>query len=949
MCTRSLCILTSSVLSAGIAYAQSVAPDIAEVGSIEEIAQATTESRFLSPWVSYLPASSTVPSPRAFLHRIAGAPGELVDSAAAYAYSRALAASSPRVRLFTIGHSEEGRDIVLLAIADEAGIRELDRLKAATAALADPRKTDPAAAEGIIANARTIYYFNAALHSDETGSTEAVLELAYRLAVSEQPLIRRIRDSLVVLINPVSNPDGRDKQVEWFYRFLKGKTDLGRLPRQAPPYWSKYAFVDINRDAHQLTHETTKAVYRMFHEWHPLVIHDLHESVALLVTWNGTGPTNGLVDPLSYSERLELSFHEVQTLTGLGMPGVWTWNFGDDFAHLYLDCVALNHNAMGRGYETFGNGTAETLVRAAPADQSTREWYRPAPPPGGSFRWSARDNLNYTETAALAALDLAAQQSKSLLRNFYQKGLHSWRKGVEQAPHAFLIPQDQGDPTRVAQLVARLLAQGIEVHRAGAELKVKEGTFPAGTYVVRLDQPYRNYAVDLLTAQNYPKDAGEPYDDISWELPAHYHLAVVATADPQVRAANLTALAEAPHPRGQVSSVGPVYLLSDTGQEGLLEARYRLARFKISIAERPFTVNGTDYHPGSRILPEQSGLASALGDAAAQLGLDFQSVGSVPDVVSHAAPAPRLGVWVPWADTDSIGWVRYSLDQRHIPYIYVRDEDIRAGKLRAKYDVLLYGHVDLELAEQIHGIPKAWGPMPFKKTRTTPSHGTPAASDDITGGIGWSGLAELQRFVEAGGLLITLGSGSMLPLEGGIVRGVRRESGGVPRSSQGGGADAAAAAQQASTRTPGAHLRASFARPDHPIAYGYPERTHVFRQNYPLYAVPRRWLRMAYCTSCLDGPIDPSGVVLEWGDRDGKPFVVSGQAWGEQNLIGRPAILDLRSGAGHVVAFNFNPLHRDFNRGDQRMLWNAIINWRAILADRGDAAGSFHPPQPTGD
>src|SRR5437879_9143970 len=178
-------------------------------------------------------------------------------------------------------------------------------------------------------------------------------------------------------------------------------------------------------------------------------------------------------------------------------------------------------------------------------------------------------------------------------------------------------------------------------------------------------------------------DAGEPYDDISWELPAHYHLAVVATADPQVRAANLTALGEAPHPRGQVSSVGPVYLLSDTGQEGLLEARYRLARFKISIAERPFTVNGTDYHPGSWILPEQSGLASALGDAAAQLGLDFQSVGSVPDVVSHAAPAPRLGVWVPWADTDSIGWVRYSLDQRHIPYIYVRDEDIRAGKLRA--------------------------------------------------------------------------------------------------------------------------------------------------------------------------------------------------------------------------------------------------------------------------
>ena len=925
-------LLSLIALAPRMLCAQSSAPDTPEPGSVEEIAQATTEARFLSPWVAYLPASASVVSPRTFLHRIPGAAGELVNSSTAYAYCRALAGSSPRVRLFTIGRSEEGRDIVMLAIADEKGIQELGRLRAATAALADPRRTDAAAAERIVATARPIYYFNAALHSDETGSTEAVLELAYRLAVSEQPMIRRIRENLVVLINPVSNPDGRDKQVEWFYRFLKGKTDVASLPRQAPPYWSKYAFVDINRDAHQQVHETTKAVFRMFYEWHPQIVHDLHESVALLVTWNGTGPINQYVDPLTYAERLELSFHEVQALTGLGMPGVWTWNFGDDFAHLYLDAIATNHNSDGRGYETYGNGTAETLVPEQPGDERSVEWYRPLPPPSGKFLWSARDNLNYTQSAALAALDASAQQAKSLLGNFYLKALHSWRKGLEQAPYAFLIAERQGDPARVAQLIARLLAQGIEVQRAAADLTLKEGTFPAGTYVVRLDQPYRNYAVDLLAAQDYPRDAGEPYDDVSWELPAHYHLAAIPTADPQVRAANLTALDAAPHPQGEVSGGGPVYLLKDTGQEGLLEARFQLARFRISIAERAFSVQGADYPPGSWILAPQAGLAAALRDAAAKLGLEFASAGSVPNVASHAAPLPRLGLWVPWADTDTIGWARYSLDQRHIPYIYVRDEDIRAGKLRDRYDVVLYGHVDLELAEQIQGIPRAWGPMPFKKTSATPSLGTPAASDDITGGIGWSGLAELQRFVDAGGLLITLGNASMLPLEAGMVRGVRRESGGVPRSTQGGGAAAAAASRSSVTRTPGAHVRVSFARPDHPIAYGYSARTHVFRQNFALYSIPRRWLRMAYCTSCLDGPLDPGGVVLEWGDRDGAPFVVSGQAWGEENLIGRPAILDLRSGLGHVIAFNFNPLHRDLNRGDQRMLWNAIINWRAILA-----------------
>jgi Zinc carboxypeptidase len=933
MLLRPFVLACAVLVFAAPAMAQTVAPDVAETGSIEEIAKATTETQFLSPWVSYLPASSKVPSPRAFYGRIMGAPGELVDSAKAYAYCRALAAASPRVRIFTIGKSEEGRDIVLLAIADETGIASLEQLKAATATLADPRKTDSAGAENLISSSRPIYYFNAALHSDETGSTESVLELAYRLAVSERPMIQRIREKLVVLINPVANPDGRDKQVEWFYRYLKGRTDFGTLPRQAPPYWGKYVFVDINRDAHQLTQSPTKAVAHMFFEWHPTVIHDLHEAVPLLMTWNGTGPYNPNVDPITFSEFLSLSFYEVQRMTGLGMPGVSTWDFGEGYAELFLDSVAMNHNAIGRGFETFGNGTAETLRRSLRGEGTTREWFRPLPAPSGDFLWSARDNVNYNETGMLAALDYTAANAQELLRNFYTKSLHSYRKGLAEPPYAFLIPEGQGDPERVAQMVARLMTQHIEVSRANAAISVKEGSFPAGTYVVRLDQPYRNYAVDLLLPQHYPKDASEPYDDVSWELPAHYHLEALPTADAAIRGADVSLLTAPPQPKGKIlAGAGGNFLLKDEGQEGMLKARFLLSRFEVQIAEKPFDAGGVSYPAGSWIIPAQNGLPEALRGAADQLSLTFQSVNAVPEVARHAAKVPRLGVWVPWADTDSIGWVRYSLDERKVPYTYVRDEDIRAGKLKDKIDVLLYGHVDLELAEQIQGLPKKWSPMAFKKTPQTPSLGTPAESDDITGGVGWAGLAEIQKFVEDGGLMITLGSGSMLALEGGIVRGLRRDSGGVPRSSQGGGSESATAAQEAVTRTPGAHVRVTFDRPQHPIAYGYAARTYVFRQNFPLYAMPRRWLRMAYCTTCLDGPVDTSSVVLEWGDRDGAPMLVSGQIWGAANLAGRPAILDSPVGRGHVVSFNFNPLHRDMNRGDQRMLWNAILNWEAILA-----------------
>jgi hypothetical protein len=931
------CLLTVTTLAQ--------APDVPEPGASEAIAAATTDPHFVSPLVSYVPQSASVPSPEKFFGRIMGAPGELTGTEKAYSYARALAAASPRVRVFTIGKSEEGRDIVMLAVADEAGIRDLDRLKAATATLADPRRANEAAAEKLIASSRPIYYFNAALHSDETGSTEAMLELTYRLAVSEQPMIRKIREQLVVLINPISNPDGRDKMVDWFYRYLNGKTDRNTLPRQSPPYWSKYTFVDINRDTHQQTHETTKAVHRMFHEWHPTVVHDLHEGVPFLMTWNGTGPYNPNIDPITYTEFLELSMHEVESMTAMGMPGVSTWNFGEAFAHLYLDSVAMNHNSIGRGYETFGNGSAETEKRAISPGATTMEWYRPLPAPR-EVTWSARDNLNYQETGALIALDDAATHSKEMLRNFYKKSWNSWQKGLTQAPYAFLIPADQGDPARVAQMVGRLMAQHIEVSRAESAIQLKDGNYPAGTYVVRLDQPYRNYAVDLLTPQHYPKDGEPPYDDVSWELPANYHLQVLPTADASIRDAALAVLKDPPQVAGRVTGTGPTYLLKDTGQESLLAGRYRLANFEIQIAESEFEQDGVKFPAGSWILSDQPGLHAAIETAAAELGLDFIQTSTAPNVAGHKAPAPRIGVWVPWADTDSIGWIRYSLDQRKVPYIYLRDEDIRAGNLRSKIDVLLYGHVDLELAEQIEGLPRAWSPMPFKKTPLTPSFGMPAESEDITGGIGYEGLAQIQRFVEDGGLMVTLGSGSMLALEGGLVRFVRRSSGGVPRSAAGGGGSSSAAAQQAGTRTPGAHVRVTFDRPHHPIAYGYPTHTWVFRQNFPLYNTPRRWLRMAYCTTCLDGPEDRSGIVMEWGDRENKDFVVSGQAWGEENLIGRPAILDMPVGKGHVVAFNFNPVHRDLNRGDQRLLWNALLNWQAILAAKQPDSAAVPAPEP---
>jgi hypothetical protein len=898
------------------------APDTPEPGSVEAIAEHTTAQEYLSPWVAYVPESATVPSPTDWLGHVAGAAGELSRTSQIYGYLRELDRASDRVQVSVVGETEEGREILLVAIADEEGLRNLPQYQAATAALADPRETSPAEAEQIIRSARPIYYFNAGLHSTETGSPEMVMEMAYRLAVSERPMIRDIREKLVVLINPVSEPDGRDKMVDWFYRYLKGKTDIDSLPPRSPPYWGHFVFHDNNRDTHQKALQITQAVHRVFYEYHPTVVHDLHESIPLLQTWNGTGPFNVNIDPILIDEWFAMSFAEITTMTTFGMPGVWTWGFGEAWGHHYLDSVAVNHNAIGRGYETFGNATAETLDRvlrvseekdAADNPVTTQQWYRPLPPER-NVRWSLRNNTNYMQTGCLAILEYSSKNADDMLRGFYRKGYNSWQKGLNEEPFGFVIPEDQGDPRRVAGMVNVLTGHRIEVGRASDEFEIDEGEFPAGTFVVKLDQPYRNYAVDLLTPQEFPSDTEfTPYDDVSWALTAHYGVDAIPVADPAIREVDTDPVPRDHRPAGSVDGSGPVFLLADTGQEAMLAARVRLAPFEVEIAEREFSAGRDDYPAGSWILPGQEGLADAVEAVAAELALTFEGVRRVPDVRRHDAPLPRIAVWHTWEDTQAVGWIRYTLDQQEIPYDYIRDEDIRAGDLRQQYEVILYGHNGGGLATQIHGIDKRFGPMPYTRTEEFPSHGVPDASEDITGGIGWEGMAKLEEFLTGGGMLITLGNGSALALEGGLVRGVS-EAGGE-------------------ANTPGSELQVSFARPRHPIAYGYPAVASAFRSNYTVYDVRRAdvgHVVLQWGTKPLKDERDEEAEEEDNGDDDDE-LVISGGVEHGDDLQGHPAILDLPVGQGRVIAYNFNPMHRDLNRSDYRFLWNAILNWRYML------------------
>ncbi|HZI41473.1 MAG TPA: M14 family zinc carboxypeptidase, partial [Gemmatimonadaceae bacterium] len=318
-----------------------------------KIREYTTEPFFLSPLVDYLPASKTVPTPKAVLGDIAGAPTKLPDSKEVYAYMRLLAKSTPRVRVYSIGKTEEGREMVAVAVASEELMAKLDENKAKLAKLADPRTIgmNDEEARRIAADAAPIYYITGTIHSTESGAPTALMELAYRLAVDESPYIKNIRDHLITLITPIVEVDGRDRMVDVFNWHMKH-------PGETYPdlvYWGHYVRHDNNRDAMGMTLKLTQNVLNTFVDWKAQVLHDLHESVPFLYDNTiGDGPFNAWLDPLLTNEWQMIGWNNVQEMTRFGMPGVFAHGQFDTWSPGYLMFIAATHNGISRLYETFG-------------------------------------------------------------------------------------------------------------------------------------------------------------------------------------------------------------------------------------------------------------------------------------------------------------------------------------------------------------------------------------------------------------------------------------------------------------------------------------------------------------------------------------------------------------------------------------------------------------------
>jgi hypothetical protein len=942
-----------------------------DAGYTRQILKDTTLPEFDTALTNHLSYDSCVDAPDKFLGHIIGAPNVLDKVAVINAYMRHLASQSPRVKVFDMGKSEEGREMILVAVSSAATMANLTHYRQITARLGDPRGLSPAAADALIAEGKPMYWVDGSIHSPETGAPEMLMELAYRLAVGNSPFIRNIRQHAIALITPVVETDGRDREVELYMHRKAHPKD----PMPGLIWWGHYVDHDNNRDGLTLSLDLSRNMMNTFLRWHPQVLHDLHESEPYLYVSTGTGPYNPWLDPLEIDDWQRMAYYDIEHMNEQGVIGVWTHGFFDGWAPNYMLYVAIGHNAVGRFYETQGNGGADTRIATAPPSATTRQWWRPSPPLP-RVNWSARDNANMEESGVLFSMSNLASHHTEFLRDFYLKSLHSVQKATTEGPAAWVFPANDARRGLQARLLQQIQYEGVEIDRAtaafhamgtvpGGSPKAAEYTFPAGSYIIRMDQPYSREA-DMLLGQEYysPKDP-PPYDDTGWTMGALANITTVRVEDPAVLNTPMTKVGGFVEAPGGLRGSGGVVAINANADPNLASFRYQLAGTPMQAAEQGFTAAGRHFNAGTILIRNAD--ASAVAAAAKATGVEAVALDAAPNVPMHNLAAPRIAVMHNWQSTAADGWYRISLDQLKIPYAYIADTYVRqTPDLRSKYDVIIMPPMGFSLANILSGVqgPK---PIPWMNTPDMPDLAPPGldSTPDIRGGLGLAGVQHLQQFVASGGLLILVGNSMSVATDTGMAAGV-------------------------STRPPaglnarGDVIRAEVTDSASPIVYGYSSNLDVYYSTGPLLstgaggfgrggffgrggrgqrtsgigslAIPdviqTRPPNSVLLKESMDGkPVPPAGrgpaynpffgslrpagppprTIVKFVARP-QDLLLSGLLTGAQAIANQPLVVDATHGQGHIVLFAGNPMWRNETSGEFSLVLNAAMNYRHLDA-----------------
>ena len=846
-----------------------------------------------TPATALTPAAAPIPSPEDFFGHQMGADRQLAHWPQLVEYYELIDAASDRVHVVHMGPSTLGEPFLSIFVSSPENLARLDDFQRMNAVLQDPRGHTEDEIDDAIVNGKVVFVQSYALHSTEVAGSQSPAEIMYLFATRDDDEIHEILDNTISILIPAFNPDGVGIVNEWYDRWV-GTEYEGASP---PELYHHYIGHDNNRDAFmQNTVESRYGGEIMFREWIPQAFVDHHQMgayTARIYLPPYAEPIRPEGDPLVWREMAWYGAHMAYRMEEMGFEGTVNAAIYSGWGHFGFHWITPFHNIAGMLTESASARLATPLYvhpdqlrgsRQLPEYEAQTTF--PNPWPGGW--WRVRDIVERQIVATFSPLEIAAKNRETVLRNAYNKASRQIQRGLDGDVKAYVVPAAQHDPLTMARMVNKLLLQGITVERAPAGFTHEGRVYGAGSYVVSMAQPKRGVIRWLLGQTYYPDNSytrtaeGDPIRpyDMSADVIAEFMGVRVDPVGTAVEAP-LAVVGGMVEPRGTVAAEAPNGYRIDGSRNDAFRAVNLL--FDAGAAAQRVTQAGSGTAPGDFIVEPGADMV-ALEEIAAATGVDFDALEWDPSTISQPITRQRIGMYQRfYGGNMDEGWTRLLLEEFGFAYTSLLDDEILAGNLHERWDVIILPNDTKQMMLGPSGPPQGGrGPDPS---------GTPP---DYRSGFGQEGAAALEAFVENGGTLVTIAQAGDLVLDEFDVP-VRNAVAGMW------GNDFWA---------PGSMLKVKVDTSS-PFAYGMPgDALAAYLAGGQVYeTVPGA--RSA----------DVHRVVT-YIDRD---ILQSGWLLGEEAIANKAAMVSVAHGEGTIVMIGFRAQHRAQTHGTFKLFFNALV------------------------
>ena len=827
-------------------------------------------------------------------------------------YFEALAAAAPeRVHIVEYARSWQGRELIYVALSSAENMARIEDIKTGMRRLRDPRQTSADEAAAIIENQPPVTWLSYAVHGNEISTTDAAMLTAYHLLASRgDERVPEIMSDTVVVIDPMQNPDGRDRFIHHFTSSLGLEPDSDRLSAEHDEPWpggrTNHYLFDMNRDWFIMTQPETQGRIAALREWYPVVFVDAHEM---------GGDSTYFFAPEAVPYNPHLAADQTESLQLFGRNHArWFDAFGlDYFTREIYDAF---YPGYGASWPSYYGGIAMTYEQA-----SSR---------GLVFRQYDGNDLTYAYTVrnhfltSLSTAETVAVNREKFLNDFYDYQVTAIEEGEQEENRAYLFPDqaDQAAATRIAGLLTR---QGVEVSRATEAFDACGIDYAAGTYLIRADQPAKRFARTLLEPQVSMEDdflaeqeerrannlPDQIYDVTAWSLPHMFNVEMdicdrVPTGEFEAAGPELFIPAEVRGGEAQVAYLVPW----GSAPAARLLARGLLAGLDIKSNDLAFTNLGREYPAGTLIVDvadNPGDLYGTMSELARETGAEVVAVNDSwvtegpsfgsGNVVRFNAPKVAMA-WDEPTAAYSAGNTRFVIERQFdYPVTPIRVDRL-AGADLDRYQVLILPLTD---------------------------------GGSYGGALGGAGVENLKNWVGDGGVLIAMGNATSFLADPEVdLLAVRRERA-VAEVEAGDEEEEGATVSGTYLTEEEQYRQRTIALEDDPYAVsGAMARADVHPEHW-LSAGVAPVLNVLIRGSDIYTPIRIDDGVNVARFQGPEELLRSGYLWEEnrRQLAYKPFVLSQPRGAGQVIAFTQDPTVRAYLDGLNVILVNAIFRGSA--------------------